>query len=90
MTLEPPQPPGNINVDLVNRIAAVLDRIAFVNDKEGRQFERAVRRAATLAEYLRRRRRNDGPATDAPAATRAQLSVGTAEAGNRAWATGKK
>jgi len=50
MTLEPPRPPGNINVDLVNRSAAVLDRIAFVNDKERRQFERAVRRTATLAE----------------------------------------
>jgi hypothetical protein len=45
MPLELPQPPGNINVDLVNRIAAVIDRI---NDKERRQFERAVRRAATL------------------------------------------
>ena len=48
MTLELPQPPGNINVDLVSRIAAVIDRIAFVDDKERRQFERAVRRATAV------------------------------------------
>jgi hypothetical protein len=45
---------GNINVDLVNRIAAMIEWIAFVNDKERRQFDRAVRRAATLAEMPER------------------------------------
>ena len=54
MTLELPQPQGSINVDLVSRIAAVFDRIAFVNDKERRQFERAVRRAATVEEMPQR------------------------------------
>ncbi len=48
MTLELPQPQGSVNVDLVSRIAAVFDRIAFVNEKERRRFERAVRRAATV------------------------------------------
>jgi hypothetical protein len=48
MTLELPPPQGSINVDLVSRIAAVFDRIAFVNDKQRRQFERAVRRSATF------------------------------------------
>ena len=54
MTLELPQPQGSINVDLVSRIAAVFDRIAFINDKERRQFERAVRRAATVEEMPQR------------------------------------
>jgi hypothetical protein len=54
MTLELPQPPGDINVDLVSRIAAVFDRIAFVNDKERRQFERAIRRAATVEDIPQR------------------------------------
>ena len=54
MTLELPQPQGSINVDLVSRIAAVLDRIAFVNEKERRQFERAARRAATVDDMPQR------------------------------------
>jgi len=33
--LELTQPPGNINVDLVTRIAAVIERIAFVMTKSG-------------------------------------------------------
>jgi len=35
MTLELRQPPGNINVDLVNRIAAVLEGIALSMTKSG-------------------------------------------------------
>ena len=54
MTLELPQPQGSVNVDLVSRIAAVFHRIAFVNDKERRQFERAVRRAATVEDMPQR------------------------------------
>jgi hypothetical protein len=57
MTLELPQPQGSINVDLVSRIAAVFNRIAFVNDKDRRQFERAVRRAATVEEMPQRYQR---------------------------------
>jgi hypothetical protein len=34
---------------LASRITAVFDRIAIVDDKERRQFERAVRRAALFS-----------------------------------------
>ncbi len=54
MTLELPQPQGSVNVDLVSRIAAVFDRIAFVDDKERPQFERAGCRAATVEEMPQR------------------------------------
>lgn len=54
MTLELPQPQGSVHVDPLSRIAAVFDRIAFVDDRQPRQFERAVRRAATVEEMPQR------------------------------------
>jgi hypothetical protein len=45
MTLELPHIPGETSLEVVSRIAAVIDRITFSDDTERRRFQRAVLRA---------------------------------------------